>query len=98
MFVCNSDSDCRIGYHCHDIRNSPWRARPLDDGPFRHVCVVGNETQTMTVDAGEALVCKPGGPDVPPIVVPEAGADAGADANADAADADDGEAGDASSE
>lgn len=102
MAVCNLDADCRFGYRCQDIRNSPWRARPLDDGPFRRVCVVGNvidETQMMTnADSGEALVCKPGGPDVPPIVLPEAGADAGADASADAADAGDLEAGDASSD
>jgi hypothetical protein len=98
---CTHDSDCRFGYKCQDIRNSPWRGRPLDDGQYFNVCVVGNVS--VVDDSGpmmsQAPVCTPGGPNIPPIdasVVMDSGsADSGTDAGADAGN---GEAGDAASE
>lgn len=104
---CQQDSDCRFGYRCQDIRQAPWHGQPLDDGLFFKVCIVGDATPDSGTDGAiiskdEPPVCRPGGPEIPPIDASEASSpmidDAGTDADAaDAADAGS-EAGDAATD
>jgi hypothetical protein len=102
---CNSNSDCRYGYSCQDIRESPWNGRPLDNGIpgqttiFFKMCVVGMPDDASTTVTNQPPVCQPGGPVQTPIdggpdAASDAGSEAGSEAGADAGN----EAGDAATD
>jgi hypothetical protein len=87
MKGCSQNSDCRTGegYECVDPTAAPLDGIELDDVQGRKVCSVTPTAldagpMADAGDAGEAPVCLPEGPVVPPIV--EAGVVVGVEAGA----------------
>jgi hypothetical protein len=97
MEDCNTNSDCRYGYTCADLRQPPWNAILLDDNQSQTSCVPNADPGFVSSSPGAnpapAPICS-ANPDVdaafpsedagPIMSVMDAGSDAGVDSGSEA--------------
>jgi hypothetical protein len=96
---CSTNSDCRYGYSCADLRQYPWYAILLDDNQDQMVCAPNLDTAFFDTvpdaNAPVAPICDPNGDydaqfPSEDAGAPDAGEDAAVDGGSDAGGSGDG--------